>query len=459
MAGRETRLTSWTVVSMLLLAGVAGGAASSAQDPSPATLQEVAVDAAKWIRGSAVASGPDLVWPNDPRDPKTVNTTLYAGTPGVILFFLELHHATGKKEYLEEARRGADHLLTSVPSSPPAGLYSGVSGIGYTLGEVYRATRDEKYARGVRAVIARLQEAATPAGNGVEWSRVTDIIGGTAGNGLFLIHAAEHLNAPEALQLARRAGLRLLELGVPEQGGTKWAMSPEFPRMMPNFSHGTAGIAYFLAELYRTTKDRAFLRGALAGARYLKAVARTEGDVCLIFHHEPEADGKNLYYLGWCHGPAGTARFWYELYKVTGDREWLEWTERSARGIMTSGIPEKQTPGFWNNVSQCCGSAGVARFFLAMHQITNKPEYLRFARKVTADMVSRATRDEAGTRWVQAEHRVRPELLVAQTGWMQGASGMAAWLVQMAGFDSQRPPFLRFPDDPFESPAWRGESK
>ena len=278
---------------------------------------------------------------------------------------------------------------------------------------------------------------------------MNDIIGGTAGTGLFLLHASRTLASDEALALATRAGRRLLEVGVAEQGGTKWTMSPEFPRLMPNFSHGTAGIAFFLAELYRATRDRAFLDGALSGARYLRAVARTEGDVCLIFHHEPEEDGKNLYYLGWCHGPAGTARFWYDLYTVTGDREWLEWTERSARGIMTSGIPEKQTPGFWNNVSQCCGSAGVAAFFVSLHQATGKPEYLAFARKVTADLVDRATHDAAGTRWVQAEHRVRPELLVAQTGWMQGASGIGAWLLQMDGFDKGRKPFVVFPDNPF----------
>ena len=30
-------------------------------------------------------------------------------------------------------------------------------------------------------------------------------------------------------------------------------------RLMPNFSHGTAGIAYFLARLYEETHDKAFL--------------------------------------------------------------------------------------------------------------------------------------------------------------------------------------------------------
>ena len=27
-------------------------------------------------------------------------------------------------------------------------------------------------------------------------------------------------------------------------------MTPDFPRIMPNFSHGTAGVAFFLATLH-----------------------------------------------------------------------------------------------------------------------------------------------------------------------------------------------------------------
>jgi lantibiotic modifying enzyme len=424
--------------------------AGQGQAPPPQSLTDIALDTAKWLRASAIKTDAGTVWPTDPRDPKTVNPTLYAGTPGPILFFLELHHATGDRAWLREATQGADHLLTTIATAPPAGLYSGVAGIGFTLGEVFRATGDRKYGDGARHAVDRLSATAKPVGAGVEWSPVTDIIGGTAGNGLFLIHAAEVLKIPGALDLARRAGLRLLEQGAAEAGGTKWQMSSQNPRLMPNFSHGTAGIAYFLADLHRVTNDKVFLDGALSGAKYLKAVARTDGDACLIFHHEPEEDGKNLFYLGWCHGPAGTARLWYQLYTLTGDREWLEWTERSARGITTSGIPEKQTPGFWNNVSQCCGSAGVASFVLSLHRVTGKAEYLEFARRVTRDMVARATRDEAGTRWIQAEHRVRPELLVAQTGWMQGASGMATWLLQLDGFDKKRKQFVQLPDSPFE---------
>ena len=128
----------------------------------------------------------------------------------------------------------------------------------------------------------------------------------------------------------------------------------------------------------------------------------------------------------------------------------MNWVRKSARGIIESGIPEKQTPGFWNNVSQCCGSAGVAEFFLNLHRVTADHTYLDFAKRVTAQLLSKATRDRDGMRWIQAEHRVRPELLVAQTGYMQGAAGIGMLLLHLDGFQRGKKPSIIFPDSPFD---------
>ena len=409
--------------------------------------KDIAVDAAKWIRTTRVLTPFGTAWPSDPANPKTVNTALYSGSPGVVLFLLELHRATGDEAYLEEARKGANDLLTKVPSEPNSGLYEGLAGLGFTLGETWRATNEEKYHRAALAAVRRLGESAAPVGKGVQWSNSTDIISGTAGVTLFLLYADETLRAPNARALAIKAGDRLIDLGEPAMGGAKWAMDPTSRRTMPNFSHGTAGVAYTLATLYKVTREQRFLDAALAGAHHLRAIAKTEGDICLVPHDQP--DNLSLYYLGWCHGPAGTARLFYQLYVVTGDKGWMTWVGRSANGILKSGIPEQRTPGFWNNVSQCCGNAGVAQFFLDLYGVTKEPRYRDFAVRMTADLLARATRDSAGTRWVQAENRVQPNVTIAQTGYMQGAAGIGMWFLRLDGVDRQRPPFIRFPDSPW----------
>jgi lantibiotic modifying enzyme len=416
----------------------------SAAEPS---YREAAMETARWIRASAIQSNSGTVWPADPRDAKSINDTLYAGTPGIVLFFLEAYHSTGDHSFLKDARAGADHLLEALPANKESGLYVGIAGIGFALVEAFKATKDPTYRQGALDCVELLIERARKVGKGIEWNDTTDIIGGGAGIGLFLLYAARELNDPSLRELAVRAARRLIELARPEKNGLKWAMSPSFARLMPNFSHGTAGIAYFLATLYQQNRDREFLDAALAGARYLENVARTDGDICLVFHNEP--DGKDLYYLGWCHGPAGTARLFYRLFQATGDREWMKWVARSARGIMTSGIPERQTPGFWNNVSQCCGSAGVAEFFLDLHRVTRQRDYLDFSKRVTARLLTKATRDRNGISWIQAEHRVKPDLLLAQTGYMQGSAGIGMLLLHFDQLQNGKRRVITFPDSPF----------
>jgi lantibiotic modifying enzyme len=410
--------------------------------------RDAALEAARWIRASKIQTDHGPAWPADPTDSKSINDTLYSGTPGVTLFFIEAFRSTGDPSFLKDARSGADRLVRTFANEKEAGLYVGIAGIGFTLNETFKATGDAKYRQAAIRCARLLGERSRKAGRGIDWNDTTDIIAGGAGIGLFLLYAAREFNDPGFRDLAIQVAYRLIEIAQPENGGIKWKMNPGFARLMPNFSHGTAGIAYFLATLYQETRKREFLEAALAGAKYLQSVASTDGDTCLIFHNEPE--GKELYYLGWCHGPVGTARLFYRLYKVTGDGTWMDWLNRSARGIMQSGIPERQTPGFWNNVSQCCGSAGVAEFFLSLYKVTGKRSYVDFSRRVAAQLLAKATRDGTGMRWIQAEHRVKPELLVAQTGYMQGAAGIGMLLLHLDSFQRGKNASIKFPDSPFD---------
>jgi lantibiotic modifying enzyme len=404
--------------------------------------------AAAWIRAADIRSSEGLSWPTVPGDPDSVALNLYSGTPGVVLFFVQAYRSTGREDHLRAAREGADLLLSRMSGVEGTGLYEGLAGIAFALEETYRASGDLKYRQGFAACLDRIGASAAEKGAGVEWGPTTDIISGSAGTGLFLIYASHETKEGSWLDLAARAGERLIELGRPEGGGLKWAMDPAFPRLMPNFSHGTAGIAYFLAALHRETKKREFLDAALAGGRYLQSVANTDGDVCLVFHNEP--DGRDLFYLGWCHGPVGTARLFYLLAEESGDRAWLGWVRRSAKAILASGIPDHESPGFWNNAGICCGLAGVGEFFLDLALALEDASYLEFAERVAARLLEKASVADGRMSWVQAEHRTRPDDLFAQTGYMQGAAGIGTFLFRLdAAGRRKKTPRVVFPDTPF----------
>jgi len=446
MKRERTKSLILAAAAMAVVPALRGGAADDKD-----AYWKAALGAARWLDASALKTPAGLAWPADPRDPKTTSQTLYSGTPGVVLFYLEARaaaEARGLKDeaaaFVDKAKAGADELLSKLSGENEVGLYTGLAGVGFVLEEVYKASREARFRDGIVRALGEVRARARKAGTGIEWGPVTDIIGGTAGTGLFLLYAAGALSDPSCLDLAAKAGDRLLELGTPKNGGLDWAMDPGYPRRMPNFAHGTAGVAHFLARLYEETGKKDYLRAALAGGRYLLSIARTDGQACLIFHHEPE--GKDLYYLGWCHGPVGTANLFYELSRATGDKAWFEWVLKEAHGLMDSGIPEKETPGFWNNSGVCCGLAGVADFFRSLFLLTKNANHVYFGRRVMKVLLDKATAEDGRMNWVQAEHRTRPELLVAQTGLMQGAAGIGLVLLRWDAFDNGRALSVKMPD-------------
>ena len=427
----------------------------TAAEPNDRPHLEAARRAERWIRASRIATERGAMWPSDPRDTKTTSLDLYNGWPGVVLFYLELHHATGDSAALSQARAGAEELLGAVAKRDAiggSGLYTGAAGIAFVLSEMHAATRESRYRDGARAALDLVAGQARQVGDGVEWgpapeSTSTDIISGGAGIGLTLLAMHRRYNDRRYLELATKAGHRLASVGIPDGDGRRWGMTPSFAREMPNFSHGTAGVSYFLAELFAATGERSFLDAARGGARYLERVSTCHDDACSVFHHTN--GGEDLYYLGWCHGPAGTARLFHRLGSITGDRTDAAWVARGAKAITTSGIPETRAPGFWNNVSVCCGNAGVADFFLQLYRSRGEAAYLAFAERTIADLMRRGTDDDGGLRWVQAENRVSPDDVVAQTGFMQGAAGIGTVLLRFDAYQRKRRARVLWPDSPW----------
>ena len=91
----------------------------------------------------------------------------------------------------------------------------------------------------------------------------------------------------------------------------------------------------------------------------------------------------------------------------------------------------------------------MGQFFLDLAQAY--PDHLDqgYVRRVVDDTLARATDDDTGLRWVQAENRVQPENLVAQTGFMQGAAGVGTFFLRLDAFERGAVWPLVLPDSPF----------
>ena len=49
-----------------------------------------------------------------------------------------------------------------------------------------------------------------------------------------------------------------------------------------------------------------------------------------------------------------------------------QWNDGALRGLLSTGAPETRSDGFWNNVSQCCGDAGVGDYALHSYRATRR---------------------------------------------------------------------------------------
>jgi lantibiotic modifying enzyme len=428
-----------------------------------------AIEGARWIRSAEKESARGSYWLPEPDHPEKAVTVspingIYSGGAGVVLFFLQLAKATGDASYLGDAKRGADFLVATWQDSPAKELlpgtglsfYTGRAGVAFVLAETWKSTGETKYRDAALEETQSIASQARPSGNGIAWSVSPGIIA-DGSVVLYLLYAARTFNQKEFRALAPRAGERLLELGVPRtEGGLSWKGAPmstlglSEDAYFPNFELGTAGVAFVLARLYEETGESKFLDAARQGALHLQKIATVSGRGALIPYRFP--DLTDIYYLGFCHGPAGSARLFYQLYKVTKENSYLGWTESLAQGVIDSGVPTNRTPGFWNVVCQCCGSAGLIDFFLGLWAATGKNEYYTFANNLAVQTLSHQTDfDGKGYRWYQAWTRVKPWDVSAETGYSIGAAGVGATLLHSSLALKGKYEAILFPDNPFPS--------
>ena len=405
----------------------------------------------KWRRTDAPDAGSDY--------------SLYHGSCGIILLLLELHAAGQDPSALVEAVAAGEEVLAYLERKDHLSVSpsTGWPGYAFALSELARASGQEDVRAAAVRCLDRLRAQASDLGAGIGWiepmpfSDITGITGdreiydqsvGAAGAGLVLLYAHAQGLHPCALDWAVAVGERLLEVAEPDPDGLRWRMMSDmpFPFTAPNFAHGGAGVGYFLAELHRATGEPRYLEAAAEAARYTLSRARPAGSGRLVCHTE---EARNpIFYLGACHGPAGTGRLLLELHALTGDEAWLQAARDLMTGLTSTGAPETRSKGYWNNFGQCCGDAGVGEFALLMAARTGDAAYRDLAERCAGVILAQSETAEDGRRWRHAEHRDRPDFLQAQTGYMQGAAGIASFLLHLATTVEGRPVKIPMPDWP-----------
>lgn len=284
---------------------------------------------------------------------------LYDGTSGIAWFLAHLSAVTGdRKARLAAigAARQALSRLERLPLDAPFGLFTGWTGIALVaarLGVLLGAP--ELKAKAVLSV----QQRAAHIQRGSEF----DIISGRAGAIAALVVLSKILDDPSLLEIALRLGTELLQAADYSSVGCSWKGAIKFQfRNLVGFSHGTAGAAYALLELFQATGVIKYREAAEQAFGYERHWFDAETLNWPDFRKEPTesvASGRmRAFSVVWCHGAPGIAlsriRAYHLLKKEIYKTE-AECALQTTRESVTSGLASGT-----GNYSLCHGLAGNA---------------------------------------------------------------------------------------------------
>jgi len=360
---------------------------------------KVAIDTAEWIDTLAIKTEYGRIWQALPEGqdgyredvPLFTPKSMYDGSAGIGIFFIRLYEATGDTRWLTEAEEAAAHIIATkvgvewyqttlhsevkgiipVPGWA-AGPYNGPVGEAYFLEDLYQVTGKQEYRDYVLYVADVLLEAAVTDERGLHWSDQEDI---TADGGFIV----------------------------------------------------------FLDILYRKTGIKKYLELAKEGLTYAMNIAVGDETGRLIPYQDHPVTGPTYdkYYLSTCHGPVGSTLAFRELYEITREEIYRNWTIELSRGIVRAGAPEKHSWGFWNCQCQCCGTAGILEHFAAMYEYTGEKEFYAYMIRTADVMLSDSDHRTPGLRtWYDSWWRTIPTRVVSYPGLYVGVAGCASSLLR-----------------------------
>lgn len=450
------------------------------KEPTASDFVEYAQQTASWIKTTGQISKFGKTWNQSPDSkedftdyPMLTPKSLYGGSAGVGLFYLRLYQATKNEEYLEEAKSAAKEIietdegvsfyertlnskasgskLVHVKNMPgwAAGYYNGPTGGGYFIIKLYELTQNDEYKNYAVKVADDLLSAAKKSDEGIYWSEQNDLCG-DAGFVTYLADIYKLTGDKKYLEAAVSFGNFLLSKGKSApNGGKYWNVVDltiiDFPKdvFWVNNAHGTSGVGWIFAILYKISKDEKFLEAAKEAAKYIEGIAVGDENAVLVPYLDSLERGPSteFYYLSTCHGPAGTSLLFHLLYKITGEKEFLDWVLRLSRGIIKAGAPEIFSRGYWQSQALCCGTPGLLEHFVSVYKLTKNPEFLEYAKRAAKTVVGQSFVPDADgdiyhqkkiRRWSGAWWRTIPTDVHSYTGLYIGSAGNAWSLLSLA---------------------------
>jgi lantibiotic biosynthesis protein len=322
-----------------------------------------------WMGGSMEPVGGEWVGTR-----RTFGGDAYAGTSGIALFLGQLHRFAPSEELratalaaLEQALDRAARDATLVPGA----LYTGAFGIGFAAAEVGAMLDADGVARRGLALVRQHAGAVDP--------QMFDVVGGTAGRIGGLIRLHRRFGDAWMLDAAVAAGRHLMATADRGPYGWSWGFgtSKYLLRNLTGYSHGAAGVALALLELYAITRDDAFRAAAWEAFRYERSCYSPQQRNWPDFRRTPTQSAMDplAYGYAWCHGAPGIGMSRLQAFRLAPQED----LRQEALVAMASTRAAIEPLALAGAFGICHGTAGNAELFLQAFEVLGDEASLAFA--------------------------------------------------------------------------------
>ena len=221
------------------------------------------------------------------------------------LFLAHLGAVTGVERYTLLARRAWRALQREIaPARSPrltVGAFNGWGGVIYALSHLAALWQESELREASEAMVDTLPAL-------IDKDEEFDLVGGLAGCIGALLGTDGQEVSPRALAMATRCGERLLATAQPLSTGIGW-VSAGRPAPLTGFSHGAAGIAWALLELWAQTGEKRFQTAALDALAFERSQFDPETkngrDPRVATHGNQADEPEPRRAASWCYGAPG----------------------------------------------------------------------------------------------------------------------------------------------------------
>ena len=320
------------------------------------------------------------------RSPKlglgTMGHSFFAGTAGLLLFFVELQAASPDAVPGDVVDRSLDALALAVSrlaalESAPGDLAEGAPGILYAASRSGRARAGDPRFTRLADRAFDLVAAFHPEGH-----ERADVLTGVAGVVLALLAYHRFTGREEALRLAIAHGDELLRRAeTPGPGRMAWRVSG---RLLSGFAHGAGGIASTLARLHERSGREDLREAGTAAFRYeLDLFDRRTGSWPDLRPRDEEGPAADGFMLGWCTGNPGVLLGLLDRPDAFPSGDVEEIVERGVEGIFEN-LPRIRRDHL------CCGKPSGVEVLGEIARRTGRDEILDRTLRGAVHLVERS---------------------------------------------------------------------